>query len=151
MGQSFMGQSRKPTQRGQTLVESALVIIVLLCTLLGIIDFGQVLFFHQTLVERARAGVRWAAVQNPVVTGDVQNYVIYNNSAGTGTPILSGLTSSMVVVTETGQAGCDDSRVTVQIVNYPFQFFAPYMARTFVNKPIVETLPWEAPATSVCP
>ena len=138
-------------QRGQTLVESALVIIVLLCTLLGIIDFGQVLFFHQTLVERARAGVRWAAVQNPIVTGDVQNYVIYNNSAGTGTPILGSLTSSNVVVTQTGQVGCDDSRVTVQIVNYPFQFFAPYLAKTFVNKPIVETLPWEAPATAVCP
>ena len=147
----MMTLRRNRSQKGQTLIESALVILVLLCTLLGIIDFGQVLFFHQTLVERARAGVRWAAVQNPIVSDNVKNYVVTNTSDGSGTPILGNLTNSNVTVTQTGTAGCDDARVTVQIVNYPFQFFSPILARTFVNKPIIETLPWEAPATAVCP
>ena len=141
---------RKKNQRGQTLVESALVILVLIATLLGIVDFGQVLFFHQTLAERARAGVRFAAVSSPLNTDQVKNFVVYNNSAGAGAPVLSGLTTSMVVVVQDGTQGCDDARVTVTIVNYPFQFFSPWIARTFVNKAIVETLPWEAPASGNC-
>ncbi len=142
--------NRKKNQRGQTLVESALVILVLIATLLGIVDFGQVLFFHQTLAERARAGVRWAAVASPLNTDQVKNYVVYNNSAGTGTPVLSALTTDMVGVLQSGTQGCDEARITVTIANYPFQFFSPWIARTFVNKPIIETLPWEAPASGNC-
>ncbi len=142
--------NRKKNQRGQTLVESALVILVLIATLLGIADFGQLLFFHQSLAERARAGVRWAAVTAPLDTDQVKNHVVYNNSAGTGTPVLGGLTTNMVGVLQSGTQGFDEARVTVTIANYPFQFFSPWIARTFVNQPIVKTLPWEAPASGNC-
>jgi Flp pilus assembly protein TadG len=141
---------RKKNERGQTLVESALVMLVLIATLLGIVDFGQVLFFHQYLVERARAGVRWAAVSSPIDTDKVKNFVIYNNSSGTGSPVLGGLTPSMIDVVQSGTQGCDEARITVTISNYPFRFFSPWIAKTFVNKPIVETLPWEAPAAGNC-
>jgi Flp pilus assembly protein TadG len=141
---------QRKNRGGQTLVESALVILVLIATLLGIIDFGQVLFIHQTLAERARAGVRFAAVANPLNADQVKNFVVYNNTAGTGTPVLGGLTTSMVGVLQSGTQGCDEARITVTIANYPFQFFSPWLARTFANKPIIETLPWEAPASGNC-
>jgi Flp pilus assembly protein TadG len=140
----------KRNQKGQTLVESALVILVLIATLLGIVDFGQVLFFHQSLGERARAGVRWAAVVSPLNADQVKNFVVYNNSAGTGPPVLGGMTTAMVDVVQSGTQGCDEARITITISNYPFQFFSPWIAKTFVNRPIVETLPWEAPAVGNC-
>jgi Flp pilus assembly protein TadG len=143
--------SRKRSQKGQTLVESALVIIILLFTLFGIVDFGQVMFFHQALVERARAGVRYAAIANPFVASDVQNMVVFNNTAGTGAPILANLATSNVTVTQTGIQGCNGSRVTVTISNYPFHFFSLFIARNFANWTISESLPWEAPANTVCP
>ena len=58
----------------------------------------------------------------------------------------------MVTATQAGTQGCDDAQVSVTIQNYPFQFFSPYLSQAFVNKPIVETLPWEAPnTTGICP
>src|SRR5437879_2939538 len=48
-------------RRGNTLVESALDFGAFLFMLIGVFDFGQFLFVHQTLVERARNAVRYAA------------------------------------------------------------------------------------------
>jgi Flp pilus assembly protein TadG len=138
------------SQSGQTLVESALVIIVLLFTLFGIIDFGQVLFFHQALVERARAGVRYSAVTYPFVASDIQNMTVYGNTAGTGNPILANLATSNVIAAQTGIQGCNGSRVSVTISNYPFDF-SLFIIKNIANWQITESLPWEAPAASVCP
>ena len=55
---------RKTSERGQSFVETGLVLLIFLMLLIGIIDFGQVLYFHQSLVERARAAARYGAI-NP--------------------------------------------------------------------------------------
>ncbi len=138
------------TQSGQTLVESALIILVLLFTLFGIVDLGQVLFFHQALVERARAGVRYSAVTYPFVASDIQNMTVYGNTAGTGNSILANLATSNVTATQTGIQGCNGSRVTVTISNYPFNF-SIFLIKNIANWQISESLPWEAPANTVCP
>ena len=44
------------------MVEATLVLLVFFTLLLGVIDCGQVLFAHQSLVERVRAAVRWGVV-----------------------------------------------------------------------------------------
>ena len=51
-------------RRGQSLIESAHVLIVALPILLGILDFGQFLYFHQALSDCTRAAARLGAV-NP--------------------------------------------------------------------------------------
>ena len=53
---------RRSSQRGQSMVEATLVLLVFFTLLLGVIDCGQVLFAHQSLVERVRAAVRWGVV-----------------------------------------------------------------------------------------
>src|SRR5438132_12598398 len=53
---------RDKRRRGQALVESALVLISFVAMLIGALDFSQILFFHQSLGERVRSGVRWGAV-----------------------------------------------------------------------------------------
>jgi Flp pilus assembly protein TadG len=51
------------------MVETALLLLVFLTTLVGILDFGQGLYFHQSLVERARAAARYGAIHPTDATG----------------------------------------------------------------------------------
>lgn len=47
---------------GQALVEFALVLPILLVLLLGVFDFGRLIFMHTSLTNGAREGARLAAV-----------------------------------------------------------------------------------------
>ena len=49
---------RREGRKGQALVETSLVLIALLLTIVAIIDFGRFLFLEQALTDRARAGAR---------------------------------------------------------------------------------------------
>ena len=44
------------------MIDILLVLLVFFTLLLGVIDCGQVLFAHQSLVERVRSAVRWGVV-----------------------------------------------------------------------------------------
>jgi len=130
-------------QRGQALVESALVMLVFFPVLIGILDFGQFLYFHQSLTERARAGARYGAVHTLGDGTEAVNVAIYNDPAGAGggaTALLpcivtsctanDGSTVQATVTATVSNAGTDDSRVTVTISNYPFNFLTPFMSKS---------------------
>ena len=135
-------RSRK-RQRGQAIVESALTMLIFLPVLIGILDFGQFLYFHQSLTERARAGARYGAVHTFGDGSEAVNVAIYNNPAGAGggaTALLPCIVTSctandgsavQATVTATvSNAATDDSRVTVTITNYPFNFISPFMSKS---------------------
>src|SRR4029079_1912152 len=63
-------RAMKRRQRGQSLIEGTLVMLVFFALLFGVIDCGQVLVTHQTLVERVRSAVRWGAVRPWDGTGE---------------------------------------------------------------------------------
>src|SRR5436189_1659880 len=76
---------RLNNRSGQALVESSLILLIFLQILIGIMDFGQFLYFHQSLSERTRAGARYAAVNGTATTinsDQIANFVLYNDSAG---------------------------------------------------------------------
>ncbi|MEO8026951.1 MAG: TadE family protein [Bryobacteraceae bacterium] len=101
-------------------VESSLVFTALVFMLLGIFDFGQFLFIHQALVERARYAARWGAINDPTNTTSIRNMVMYNQSGnpdGSTQPYF-GLTTSNVQVSTLG-GGSPDYRLKVLITNYP--------------------------------
>src|SRR5215210_7883331 len=113
-------------RKGVALVESSLVLLVFLMFCIGTLDFGQFLYFHQTLTERARAAARYGAVNWTDRTG-IQNVALYNDPAGTGngaTALLPDLTAAMVAVCLPGDVDCSDpsatteSRITVTITGY---------------------------------
>src|SRR6266481_4341040 len=82
-----MRSSKQQNNRsGQAIVESSLVLLVFLQVLIGIMDFGQFLYFHQSLSERTRAGARYAAVRGNGTAIDstaIANFTLYNDAAGT--------------------------------------------------------------------
>jgi Flp pilus assembly protein TadG len=140
-------------RRGQALIESSFVLLILLTFLLGTLDFGQYLYFHQSLTERAGAAARYGAV-NPTDTTGIQNVAVYNDPTGTSNgarPLIPQFTTAMVAVCLPGDASCSDSstgpdwRVTVTITGYQMVTFNIFIPRTFTNRPIVVSLPSETP------
>ena len=126
---------RTHTRRGSYFVEAALVMTVGLFTLIGIVDVGQVLVLHQGLVERARAGCRWAVV-NQFDEDKVKNVVLYNTSdpPEKAKPLL-GLKEDMVRVDQYS-ADTPEWRIIVRIRNYPFRFFSPWLKGVYTARPI---------------
>ena len=120
-------------ERGSAMVESALILLTFFVLLIGTIDFGQVMFFHQSLVERARSAVRYG-VTNPTNTAGIKNMAVYNTVtvSGTPSPVLPNLTTAMVDVQNPG-ANTSSARVVVTISGYPMVFLSPYITQSFSN------------------
>ncbi len=134
----------RASRKGQALVEAALSILVFLCMLLGILDFGLYLYFQQSLVERTRAAARYA-VLDPTQTAKIKNMAIYNSPTTdlNSKPLLSGLTSNMISIT-TADLGTPEGRVSVTISNYPINFVTPGLSGSYTSRPVVVTYPSEA-------
>src|SRR5262249_48997681 len=114
----------KNKERGQAMVETALSMLLFLPVVLGIMDFGQFLYFHQALADRTRAAARWGAV-NTFNATRITNVAIYNdpngpaNGASKILPYLNNTTSGSdgYVSANLSDAGTDDARITVTIAN----------------------------------
>jgi len=142
-------------RRGQALVESAFVLLVFLFFCVGTLDFGQYMYFHQALSERARAAARYGSVNWTDRTG-IQNVALYNDPAGTvngATAIIPNLTAAMIAVCLPGDTGCSnpssttESRISVTITGYQMLTFNFVFPRSFTNRPIVANIPSEKPVS----
>jgi len=51
---------KRNVERGATLVEAALVLLLLLTLIFAVIDFGRALHVYQTMTDAAREGARYA-------------------------------------------------------------------------------------------
>jgi len=138
-----MMKSRKK-QRGQAFIESALIMLIFVPVLVGIADFGQVIYFHASLTERARAAARYGAVHTYTDGSAIQNVAVYNDpSPATGTAgLVPYLTTSLVTAT-LNDAGTDSARITVTITNYPFNFISGFMSQSTWYKTVITTEPYE--------
>ncbi len=138
---------RRRSERGQTLVEGALALIVFLSLLFAVVDCGLVLVSHQTLVERVRSAVRWGVVRPWDGTGEqVANLILYDqpDAPRATTAGYLGLTRENVQVryqpSTTGHP--DDEVLSVAIVNYHYRFLSPWVTQTFINpRPVLITSP----------
>jgi len=101
-------------ERGQSLVESALVLAAFLGLVLGIVDVGQLLFERQTLAERVHQASRWGAIHRYDPQA-IRNVVLYGTAQPSeGAAPVFGLSGSSVQVADPGCPG-PDCRVTVSI------------------------------------
>jgi hypothetical protein len=145
---------RTVSQKGQSLVEATLVLLVFFAMLLGVIDCGQVLVAHQALVERVRSAVRWGTL-HPWQGGDpIANLILYGD---TNAPNLSSPTGYLGMMPANVKVEYqpptvdrpDDEILTVSIVNYESHFFSPFFARVVVSpRPVLVSAPMVARATA---
>ena len=86
-------------------------------------EFGRYFYEYTTLAKSARVGARYLATAAVNSTEDTsaKNIVVYGNSAGTGNPILSGLSTTNVTITRSGGVPVLPQTVTVQITGFKHQ------------------------------
>jgi Flp pilus assembly protein TadG len=120
---------RKKRSKGSSIVESALIFLAFSTMLIGAFDFGQFLFVHQALVERARRAARWGAVNNPSDATSIRNMVLYYSASAPtdGQTPYMGLSNSNVEVSVSG-VGTDDHRLLVRITGFRYTVLSPYIA-----------------------
>jgi Flp pilus assembly protein TadG len=116
-------------ERGVQLAELSIVIPIMLMMFAAVAEFG--LYFHEysTTAKAARLGARFICSKSldgrENWEAQTKNLVVYGNTAGTGSPVLYGLSTSNVDIQYAGGTykngtGVPD-RVTITIINYKHQ------------------------------
>jgi Flp pilus assembly protein TadG len=131
---------RRRRSRGAVLVEMALIYLVFACLLIGAFDFGQFLFVHQALVERARYAARWGAINDPTNTTSIKNMVRFFQATDPGTPAYFNLTDANVTVANNG-SGTDQNRLDLTISGYSFTVLSPVIGGNLPGIPITISVP----------
>ena len=110
-------------ESGVQLVELAIVLPVFLMLFGAAAEFGRYFYEYTTLDKATRAASRYLATAAVDSTEDTRakNIVVYGNMDGTGTPIVSGLTTANVVITRSGGVPTLPQTVTVQISGFKHQ------------------------------
>ena len=111
-------RAMRDSERGSQLVELAIIMPVILVLLGATAEFGRFFYTYSTLLKGTRAASRYL-VSQPVGDADAaaRNLVVYGNTAGTGTPVVSGLTTANIVITP-NKVGAKTQ--TVEIQNYTY-------------------------------
>ncbi len=100
-------------QRGTAMVEFLIGLPVLLFLLFATAELGRLISQYNTLTKAVRDGVRYAASNaiangtgliniTPTVQSAVANLVVTGSTAGTGSPLLPGFSTSNVTVVDAG-------------------------------------------------
>lgn len=95
------------------MIEFAIGLPVLLFLLLATAEVGRLINQYNTLTKAVRDGVRYAASKaalgttgivtvTPAIQSAVANLVVTGSTAGTGTPLLPGFSTSNVTVRDAG-------------------------------------------------
>jgi Flp pilus assembly protein TadG len=112
-------------ERGVQLLETAIVIPILLVLFGAVAEFGRYFYEYTTAAKAARVGARYLASKsvNSSTNYEAQakNLVVYGNIAGTGTPVLPGLTAANVDVQFVGGTAGVPDLVKVSIISYQHQ------------------------------
>lgn len=102
-------KKRLKGEKGQAMVEFALILPILLLIICGIIDFGW-MFYNQLSIDNAcREGARYAVVHSDVAKTQIEQHIIYSCSGSIG----DDLDISIVYTNETSPP---DGDVNVTLV-----------------------------------
>ena len=128
-------------RRGNAMVEFALAVGLLLPMLFGIFEFGYAFFTYNRLVAAVREGGRYASLRtydtSSTTPSDayltaVQNAVVFGDPSGSGSPVVSGLTTGKIGVSVTMTKGVPDM-ITVTLTSFTIDTFVKTL--NLSNKP----------------
>lgn len=111
-------------QRGLALVETAITLPFLLFLMLAATEFTAAFVQHTTLTKATRDAARYAAEEaidgsltvnlTDEIKDNVKRLLVYGNRTGAGAPVLPGLNTTHVTVSDVGAWNVEVS------VNYPY-------------------------------
>jgi len=110
-------------ERGVQLAELAIVMPLFLLLFGATAEFGRYFYEYTTLAKASRVAARYLATATVNAASDsaAKNLVVYGNTSGTGTPILSGLTTGNVLISRQGGVTLLPQTVKVEIQNFKHQ------------------------------
>lgn len=100
--------------RGAAAVEFAIVLIPLLTLVTGVAEFGHAIAQYEALTKATRDAARYLSTHTPgenaYPLAQAQCLATYGNTACTGSTLVTGLTTSMVVICDSAHTtNCTDS------------------------------------------
>ena len=111
--------------RGVQLAELAIALPAMILLFAAVAEFGVYFYEYTTLAKGSRVAVRYLATAGTGACDDTaaKNLVVFGNVAGTGSPIVNGLTTAYVEITRRNAAGGlvtggIPSTVTIRVVNF---------------------------------
>lgn len=150
----------RKNERGTTVAEFAVVALLFFIIIIGIIEFGRLLYTHNALTDAARRGARFAALHKEIEIDKVKNEVVYGSRIDaegnpTGAPVINGLTTDMVEVEFLGKPlnedgsertayGTNLGTTTVKIEGYTFDLLIPLVGRQLTMPAYSTTLTAES-------
>ncbi|MBT3336611.1 MAG: hypothetical protein HN855_12275 [Anaerolineae bacterium] len=136
-----MDKNRKKTQteQGQSLVELAISLIILLTLLAGAVDFGMALYSYVSLRDAAQEGALYASI-DPLNATEITNRVTSSSSSpvdlandleetGEGVTIIIITTSGEIpVASATTSNACEGNGAAVRVeVSYLYHLIMPLL------------------------
>jgi Flp pilus assembly protein TadG len=117
--------ARDLRNRGQALVETALVVPILLLMVVGVMEFGRAWNMSQVITDGARQGARMAAILNNSSAGQDSVRRVVRRALQAGNIVA---TDQMIAIDNGWQAG-SNTPVTVTVsIPYDFGVLRPVMA-----------------------
>jgi Flp pilus assembly protein TadG len=101
-------------------VELSIVIPVFVLLFAATAEFGRYFYEYTTLAKAARVGARYLSTAQVIPAEDAtaKNIIVYGNPSGTGSPILTDLSTSHIVITRAGGTPILPQTVSVQVIGY---------------------------------
>jgi len=104
-------------QRGQALIETAMMLPLLLLVAVSIFEFGRAFQTWEVLTNAAREAARVAVLPNSTVAGAQDRARAYLDAG-----MLNGSSATVTVTPTTISIGAATASAKQVTVNYPFQF-----------------------------
>ena len=110
-------------EQGIQLVELAIVLPIFILLFAATAEFGRYFYQYTTLAKATRAGARYLskAAVNSAEDTKAKNIVVFGNADGTGSPIISGLTTGNVAISRQGGVPVLPQTVKVEITGFKHQ------------------------------
>ena len=114
--------------RGQTLIEFAIILPVLLFILVVIFDLGRAVYYYSVLTNVAREGARYGSVESSATNANIQAHAL---SFAYGVDLLLGdIVVDKAVTTTVTVGGTTRQEINVTVVvDYDYVPITPYVDR----------------------
>ena len=133
------------------MIEATLTLMLFLLIWFSLFDFGFTLFFHHTLMERARAAARYGILIDATTAENqtkIQNVLLFSdpdNTAGATTGILGLDASKVSVAVQPAALGEPAARLLVTVHDFQYALITPGFGGLHNGQDILASLPMEYP------
>jgi hypothetical protein len=113
-------QDNPSRERGQSLVELAVSLVILLLLVGGVVDFGRAFFTFMALRDAVQEGALYGSI-NPALTQEIRNHVLDSSD------MIPGLISNDDITVEVIGAACTGNGIRVSALYDDFPITMPFI------------------------